>query len=397
MGDLGKRNPNEVFMRTYPGTYSPSKIFDGTPWDTKEMPELMDSQEGQFNQYLVPYKEFIFTYVDCKNTTLTVKDTIFLIRAVGDWGSDTVVYCRDSSSISLLRLFNDPMIDYPSIGFKPDLFPGGSVTATYWYDRGINYPDSYAPGTISGYPSLPEGSNKVNSDDMNSNIGYHYQWKPESGGIYCLFTSMDGIPDSGIMVVILKDPAVAQDYTAQLCKNSYDEYNTHFDLNAYTGLSVKWERPKSGGYANGLNDDNHKVDVFGSDHGTQKEYGLQRGVYKYAYTLPADCGPGGTGVLYLKVTNNIKVPQSKTVKFCISKLPASINVNNIFGIADRNLTWSPPQNVTYEGFNADTGVLDIAKYFSANEAVAQDLTFTSGGTGCVPAGKTVTISFVTSL
>jgi hypothetical protein len=373
-GDMGKRDPNLLFDRNFNGSYSPSTIGN-TGWSP--MTKNVIDGFGNPVALTVFWKEFVYSGKDCKDKSYSVNDTLWITDNIGFWGWDTVTYCRDTAMVALAALWED--VDYsPNIDMKPILFP----TASHWYDNGLGV-KPYDAGTTDGTPSLAAGDYQINSDIMKSNVGYHYLWRvdPGASSVECLVDD-DGIPDSGYMVVIVTDPAIAQDYTAQLCKPSYA--SAKFDLNLYTGLNVIWKQPSSGGSAAGL-ENNHDVDI-------DKVYA---GTYKYAYELPALCGPGGKGVFYLKVTDKIKTPSSKTVLYCVDKLPASINVNDVLGVAVAGLEWSGPA----VGFNTTTGILDVAAFTNANGAGAQDIVFTvSSGDSCgVPATTTVTVKFVTGL
>jgi hypothetical protein len=388
VGDLGKRKVYEVFQRDkqgYAGTYNPATINEGafTP--------IPGSYKINGHDVTGVYKEYVFTPTAPCVKNGPVRDTIyFLDKGIGYWDKSTVTYCRDSTEVSLQKLWG--YITTP----KPDLFQNGANTSSYWEDRGIKDPfvAPYDHGTIisasnpSGQnPSLPAGTYSLLMSIMKSNVGYQYLWRPDPASFPCL-VDVNGIPDSGIMVVILKDPAIAQDYTAQLCKDSYAA--TKFYLNPYTGLDVDWKQPLSGGNAAGLE---------GRD--TVVIAKVPKGTYKYAYELPANCGPGGKGVFYLKVTDKIKVPTSKTVKFCVDKLPATINVNDVLGVAVSSLKWKAEINSTAlsTGFS-DSGILDVNAFVGTYGSGAQNIVFTvtSGGDcGVVNNTTTVTVQFVTTI
>jgi hypothetical protein len=391
VGTKGERSPNFFFDRNYGGTYLPATL-ESTGW-TKVTKHVIDGS-GNPKDIETAWKEFVYSGKDCKDKSYSVNDTLWITGPVGYWGMDTVTYCRDTSNLSLYKLWmHEDQIDYPNIGGKPaGLFVDGAPTGSNWYDRGVKAPytpSTYDEGTTTGAKSLADGDYSVNQDIMKSNIGYHYLWRVN--GVSCLVDPITGIPDSGIMVVILKDPALAQDYTAQLCRSSYGQ----FDLNLYTGLNVTWKQPASGGLASGL-ENGHIVDITNGNSGN----GVYGGTYKYAYELPADCGTGGKGVFYLKVTDKIKTPSSKTVSYCINKLPASINVNDVLGVAVESLTWSIGTPVSAEIFNTGTGVLDVPAFINATNSSPQDIVFTVNNSGdlCgVANATTVTVKFVTSL
>jgi hypothetical protein len=292
--------------------------------------------------------------------TDAVFDTLYLYASSSPsgkyWGEDQLIYCRLALSANIYDLYD----------LIPHSKPGITVGNSYWYDRNLGKvppftfgPNNYA--TLSGKSSIgiPDNitgdahystyapTNMVNIADLKSNIQYHYLWQLDPG-IFPCFINLAGEPDSGTMVLIVQDPAIARDYTAQLCKHSYLIANDFFDLNSYSGLNVTWQ-PKGAPTLN----DNYKFSVSSISPGT----------YKYSYTIPPGCGPGGTGVFYIKVTNNINIPQTKTVKYCVEKLPATININDILGVGVNGLTWTP---TNLDGFDSNTGILDIAAYAIAH-------------------------------
>jgi hypothetical protein len=400
VGDLGNRHPKDIFGRTGV-TYEYSTLKGGAATWT----------DITIGGKTVAKGVFTFTYSTCKpapNHEGESSDTLYLITESfapnSYWDKDTITYCRDSASIDIFKLYFDSVIDYPNI---PVGKPALTSTGSYWYDRDLGQtpiPDAIGDySTTTGYPSLkinPIGKNgkgtDVQMDIMKSNVAYNYLWRVDPAAFPCLTTSA-GVPDSGTMVVIIHDPAVAQDYTAQLCNNSYESSGNGFDLNAYTGLNVKWIPVLSPA----LNTDNATLPV----NTPGKVY---TGTYKYQYVLPPICGPGGTGVFYIKVTDKIKSPVSKTVKYCINKLPASINVNDVLGVAVDGLKWTvkradgivvTPTGTVNAGFIAD-GILDISAYTNAHGAGQQTLLFEvdSATVDCgVSSSTKLTIQFVTVL
>jgi hypothetical protein len=382
LGDLGKRDPNDIFQRSYAGTYAPATIADFTAWDT----ELIGGEP-------LPYRAYTYTYTPCDGGSATVIDTLWLIKHQGDWGFDTVVYCRpNTENISLAMLWGDEQIDYPNIlGGKKQpsvsqMFPAGS----YWEDKGIKnlktVPHTYDAGTTDGVSSLILSSKTLRSNKMNLSIAYNYLWRVEGGAIDCLVDPVTGLADSGVMVVILKDPAIAQDYTAQLCKPSYTSGSKIFSLNQYAGLNVVW----SGG-AGRVSATDGDVDIDA----------ISKNTYKYSYELTGFCGTG-TGVFYLKVTDKIKTPSSKTVKFCYRKLPGAINLNDILGVAVNGVTWQSSEALTSaDGFYSSTGILNIPEYVTSkgmDPGSLPTLEFTTVGSQCgVTADTKVTIEFVDDL
>jgi hypothetical protein len=370
----GNESPNIVFNRIIPGTYIPDSI-GSTGW-TKRTVNGKDTY----------WKSYQFKYKDCDNSEKSTFDTLYLLQPQGNWGIDTLSLCRDSASYSVFTLYNDEQIDYPRIPVaKPYLIASNSL----WFDRGTNNQAAPATnyGTVDGNSSL-NGYN-IASDNLKSNVAYHYMWRP--AGIPCLVTPA-GVIDSGKIVFILKDKSYAQDYTAQLCKIPGYE----LDLSAYAQLSTSWDRLAK----LGLKDDKQVVRIDS----------LPIGTYKYGYELLPGCGPGGKGVFYIKVTDKIKSPKSKTVVFCYKRLPAGINANDILGVAVNGLKWkatsttgvgSITTTLTGEyGFDSNTGILDITQYVAKLDAKAGDsIVFeVTSGDGCgVTTGTTVTIKLVDNI
>jgi hypothetical protein len=360
------------------GTYSPATIGAGT-WSVFN-PLESDPAKKMW------YKTFTFAYKDCNDNPMTVRDSLVLLPENGsvqhygkeNWGSDTVVSCRLDivGGKDVYYFYNDPQIDYPLITsqfplVKPWLGDANSPKAR-WYDRGLN-------GSTPTSPSTLENDINVLTDKMSSSVGYHYMWRADAGELPCLVGPGPGyLPDSGYVVVIIQDPIAAQDYTAQLCQGSFTK---KFSLAKYTGLNIQWQTGAQ------LNPGKDSIDVSK----------LTPGTHKYTYHLVPGCGPGGDGVLYLKVTDKIKVSSSKTVTYCKEKLPASINLNDVLNVAVEGLTWSYSGG-TLAGFSND-GILDIGAYAAAHGNGEATLTFTvAGGNSCgVNIGTALTIKFVSNI
>jgi hypothetical protein len=331
-----------------------------------------------------------FKYTDCglPATVRYTYDTLFIIKSVQDapvdednWGWDTVKYCRTPGTLSIYDLYNDPQIDYPLIPYAK---PGLQIGDSYWYDRGTTGtgvgPNPTTAGTKSGNNSLL--GTQVNLDDMKSSTGYHYLWRPDASAYPCLISQdrPDHAIDSGYIVVILQDPAVAADYRAQMCL----AYLTNpFDLNAFTGLEgADWKYAGNPIGTAGV--------LSSANLGT-----LNQGTHKLTYDLAATCGAGGRGVFYLKITPSIKVPANKTVTYCVDKLPSSINFNELLGIVDANVVWTSAAT----GFNATTGILDISQYQASHGGGVSTETFTAtpGAGSCFTGATTITLKVRTDV
>jgi hypothetical protein len=371
--DYTTKHPSVIFDRSIAGEYQPATIGAATP------------VSKIINGTTVYVKEFTFRYKECGTPIVykTVKDTLFLLpqnlTASGrDWGRDTIISCRRPGPESIFTFYNDSIIDYPNgYGGKLDLNNGNS----YWFDYGLTGKTPIQYGTISGGPSLHEGSYEVLVDSLKSTMGYNYLWKPDAGAFPCL-VGADGKIDSGILVVIIQDEIVAQDYTAQLCKATYS--GKKFSLAQYTGLpdGLTW----TGSQINAPDKDSIVISA------------LSEGTHKYTYDLKSTCGPGGKGVFYIKVGKTVKVSASKTVYYCVEKLPASINLNDVLNIAVNGLTWKVSGGGTIAGFNANTGILDIPAYSTINNPDGDEvLEFEIDqipANSCVNSGVKLTLKFV---
>jgi hypothetical protein len=326
---------------------------------------------------------------DCQGNPHKVYDTLYIRPVLTGAGSsnlgiDTVVDCRKPGKQDILDVF-----------YKETSYPGGKPILTqneaHWKDLGIDTTGNYVnylPGTTTGTTSLIASS--LYEDIMVTSTAYHYRWTYEpTGNKGDCFTGPDGVPANGIMVVILQDPVAAQDYTAQLCSDSYPAANPTFDLNLYTGLNVaQW---KQQGVATPIG---HTINV------PALAANISSYTYKFYYDVESGCvaaGSGKSGVFYIKITSKVKAPALKEVKYCISKLPTSINLNDVLGVAVNGLSWTA--SGTVEGFNGTTGILDILEYRSAHPGFgATTLTFTaSASAGCGVGGNVVKISFVNNL
>jgi hypothetical protein len=374
-------NPNILFKRNnIKGTYSPDKI--------KDAPTV------QANGKKV--KVFDFTYnSNCDgHTTNTITDSLYLLQnnvTAQNWDRDTVIVCRSPGPQSIFTFYNDSLIDYPKSTGKLPL----DLSNSYWYDRGLTGIDGALTskyGTISGEPSLRAGSYEVSVDLLKSNMGYHYLWHPDPGAFPCLLGG-GGMVDSGYVVVIVEDEIVAQDYTVQLCESSY--YPGSFSFGEYTGMNVTWEAPY-GDALEGPHKDMLSISKLG------------KGTHKFKYKMLPKCGPGGTGVFYVKIGPAVKVASSKTVKYCINKLPAMINLNDVLNIAVNGLKWDFNYHNSTSGItiNSDifgeNGILDIRKFSLANHSkMNNDITLEfevkhSPGCGINPGTKLV-LKFVDNI
>lgn len=381
---LANSDPNIIFERTnVTGSYSPTTIGAAPSSDV--------TVGGQ----TLKKKVFTFSYTECGGGGIkTVTDELYLLpnyesgQNATNWGSDTVIVCRTPGVKSIFTFYNDSLINYPLVGKgKLDL----NLSNSYWFDRGLTGKDGLLTGiygTINGGPSLHDGSYDVLVDSLRSNMGYHYLWRPDAGAFPCLVDE-NGYIDTGIVVVIIQDEIVAQDYTAQLCQDSY--LGSHLSLNKYTGLNVAW----SGlGIIN-----NDSIDVSFAGKGT----------HKYTYNIPPKCGPGGPGVFYVKISPVVKVASSKTVRYCISKLPAMINLNDVLNVAVKGLEWNFNASESTNGltinsdiFNPETGILNILEFSPENQTILNSdvkLVFkVNANSGCgISAGTTVVLEFVSSI
>jgi hypothetical protein len=373
-------NPNVIFNRNSiaGGFYTPSQI--------KDAPSV-NGLNG------IKKKGFTFTYPECgAGGNKTVQDTLYLIpdkepgEVALNWDRDTVTVCRRPGTKSIYDFYNDPEINYPKIlathGLvKPDLDP----TNSSWYDRGTSGTDGALTGvygTKTNVTSLVDGVD-VLIPELRSNAGYNYLWVPDAGAFPCLVDD-DGKIDTGYIVVVITDEAIAQDYTAQLCQPTYA--GKKFSLAEYTGLTglTTWDGP---GVVN-----NDSIDISTVAEGT----------HKYTYELGAGCGPGGKGVFYIKVGKRVKIASSKTVRYCKDNLPARINLNDVLNIAVQEIEWEyvsgTVNNVALvappTGFTKD-GLFNILEYNGAHTGEAT-LTFkikTVPAGSCVNVDATLTLVF----
>jgi hypothetical protein len=377
---LGNRNPLVVFQRT--------SLPNGAYYDAASGGNILTNIKGWTTaEQTAGKKLYYYRYNDCEtppNSHLIV-DTLKVINelpyADGNVGIDTVNYCRIPGSLSIVDVFNSDAWYL----YQPVLNPDGSDS--YWSDRGIYDKDLSAVippntdfGTSTSYPSLV--GHTVNFDIMKSSIGYYYKWNVDNSVHEC-FVGQDGTPGNGTLVIILQDPFVAQDYTAQLCVNSYAS-NAQFNLNEYTGLTVQWDGP----YISATKD-------------YIEPNGLLKSTYKYKYDVPPVCGAGGKGVLYVKVTDKVKTPVSKNVKYCIDKLPGAINLNDVLGVAVDGLKWKAAAGTTIAGDSFNGTVLDVGLYFSnpANTATTLKFEFDAppGDLCGISTSTTLTLEFTGTL
>jgi hypothetical protein len=313
-----------------------------------------------------------------------------------NWGRDTVIVCRTPGIKSIFTFYNNSAIDYPNIPIgKLDL----DNTNSYWFDRGLTGTDGDLTskyGTLDGTTSLV--SYDVLVDNLVSNLGYNYLWRPDGGAYPCLVDE-NGKIDTGIIVVMIQDEYVAQDFTAQLCEASYTKAANAEDkklsLFDYTGLKLAW----TGGP--GLVPTNDSIDISKAGVGT----------HKYVYEAAADCGPGGKGVFYVKIAPRVKVSSSKTVTYCIQKPPARINLNDVLNIAVQGITWAFNSTNSTSGvnmssaaiFDTSKGILNILEFGKANEDLFKNpitLEFNISGVGnntCVSTGTKLILKFVTNI
>jgi hypothetical protein len=390
--------PKDLFDRkNIPGTYDVNEVYT----NFGGLEDITGTITGIASTIKVYKRVFTFTYDDkCatpEETNLKVKDSIIFIEkfhANPNWGRDTAVFCRGEivgTQASIFEFYNNAQIDYPLIGI-PKL-PLDN-TNSYWYDRGIRDKDNKpgGNGTVHNVPSLPENTYDVLVEELKANVGYNYLWRLSLTKFPC-FVDADNNPDSGYIVVIIQDPLLAQDYTSQLCKKSYGNTGK-FSLAQYTGLrGIQWS----------------SINIPNSALSASKDTvyigSLTPNTYKLKYNLPAStCSIGGDGVFYLKVSDRVVVPQSKTVTFCVEKLPAQINLNDVLNISVNGLVWQyvpvtsngSPASLGSE-FNTTTGILDVNQYTTAHGSGVVELKFKTvvpgGVNSCITDGQELTIKF----
>jgi hypothetical protein len=355
-GANGLRNPAvaELFNRTVSGSYAPATVGGGT-WTAYG--------DGRF------YKWFVYTYKSCATGggNLTVYDTLFLTPGVGgngDWGVDTVVLCRQGSTADLYNIYSSVQ------GGGPALL----TTNSYWKDYGVSNDSPVTNyGTIDNGTSIT-GIHTIDLDNMLASAGYYYKWELDAAS-NCF------AGDSGKIVVILTDPFVASDYRVQVCNK-----DAEFDIAAYTGISddAAWTSiPSTLSLSNG------KITWPAGTKST----------YKLEYNLSAGCGAAGGAVLYLKLTDVLTIAGSVEEIYCKTKLPASINLNELLGISNAgSWTYTSGGNVTDAWTVA--GIVDCSKLLALNPINALTgankidfvFTFTPDPSTCITGTRTVTIS-----
>ncbi|MDR2424176.1 MAG: hypothetical protein LBD59_05565 [Prevotellaceae bacterium] len=345
------------------GYYSPADLaHTSNPW----------TQVGTTNVYWAAYT---YTYKDCQGNQKTVVDSLYLTESPANhyWGDDTATYCRSGAPVTL-NLYN--LYNSAAGSLKPQLI----TTNSYWYEKGQVVSGSYPSYTYS--PPVPGslvGAYEVNTDPaiLSANIGYHYKWLIDQGA-NCF------AGDSGRLVLILQDPFAGKDYAGQVCSAA----TTTVDLEAYTGITgATWNAIVGGTPTSVAN---------------AKTVTLGTGTNIFTYTTAGGCGVATTSKVYLKNTANVKIPSSTKVKFCISKLPAAINLNEVLGLIDGGISWSAGTatgvTVNAAGYNATTGVIEIGTYSpSLGANTSGTVTFTASNLTCGINSATVTIEFVTSL
>ena len=337
------------------GRYTPADLQSQTTWTSK----------GN-NVY---HAVFRFDYKDCTGNTGYVDDTLVLRESPLDkfWDYDTATVCRTTTNINLVSLHNS------LANGKPIL----DATSSFWNELGRRDAGSHPDYTYFTPDGTWDGLSRISIDPtkLSSNIGYHYQWQIDASA-NCF------AGDSGRLVIILQDPFAGKDYAGQLCGGN----NTKTNLEQYTGITgATWHIILNG-------NPTAIADATNAD--------VYIGTNIYTYKTLAGCGVSTTNKVYIKNTAHVKIPATTTVKFCITKLPSVINLNEVLGVID-GVTWSAPAytNVTANagGYNAATGIIDIGAYSPSLTASSGTATFTATGGTCVPTGTTVIIEFVTAL
>jgi hypothetical protein len=376
----GSANPNHYFKRNdldlngtgYEDSYSPTTVTDKTVWPIK------DTEHGKN----VPYKAYKYTYITpCGSET--VSDTLYLLdKAIGNWGVDTVAYCRTPGDKSIYAFYD--LIDEGKLPLDE--------SNSHWYDRGLTGKDWKTGddyGTTDGNPSLLNDK-WLRIDSMNASIGYHYLWQVDLGAdIFSCLVNNNSEGDSGYMVVIIQDKLVAQDYTAQLCGTSYSTLNWEFNVAKYTGIdkSITWY--SDAGFTSSATTDGVWTIPSTTDGKAKKN------TYKLYYGLSGTCSTG-KGVFYIKVGDVVKVSGSKEVLYCLKRLPAQINLNDVLNVAVGTLSWTA--DGVSDGFTSD-GILNVGTYVNKNGLTSASLTYTvdNGGDCGVAKGTKVTLKFVTDI
>lgn len=315
VGSLANRNPNVYFGRSA-GTYSPATI--GNNW-------------GGTSQ------SYVFTYVDCLGNAKTVTDVLQITSSPADqnWGRDTLFICRTQVA-NVVDLYN------LSQGITPiSLLPTNST----WADRGVTgtLPLVFGSSGASVF-SLPSS---VNIADAGANIGYNF--------LYRMDPSLCFGGDTGLFILMVHDPFKAVDFRTQLCTD-YLPSNS-FDLGAFTGIeNGSWR------YVGALAT---AIDPISNNQLTSAQLvRMGIGTHKLSYTVPAGCGGGGVGVMYIKIGGKASIPANVSERYCKRTLPSSINVNEVLGFsglpAGANNAWTL-ESVSNAGSSVSGGALAAAR------------------------------------
>jgi hypothetical protein len=359
------------------GQYTPDLVKNGT-WFL-----------GTTDTFMV----FEYAYRNCFGDPKIVKDTVYLLPDHGAqgyfWGKDTIVQCRPTGLRDLFALYMEPEIDYLSstagLPSGPWHKPALGINKAYWYERGKNYDHTSSNpidlGSVYGGPTMA-GSYILNYDNMASSIGYNYLWRPDPSKFPCIAS------DSGVMVVILNDLLQAADFRVQLCQK-FITAGAKFDLAAFTGIKgASWYY---GAYPNPVTSlVNDELEL------SNTTYTYGPGVHKLLYDVSSGCG-GGRATLFIKIANNVKIPTNITEKFCVSTLPATINLNEVIGLYDGSASWAATNigTATAAGFDSVTGIIDVGKF--GNAVYDYVFTLSPGSGSCFTSPIVVTLKFVTSI
>jgi hypothetical protein len=281
VGILADRSPNFYFGRG-PGTYNPATI--GNNWGGTS-------------------KIYTFSYTDCKGNSKTVSDVLSITTSPVDknWGRDTLKKCRTELG-NVADLYNLAQGIIP-ISVLP--------TSGTWQDRGITgtLPLTFGPSGISIF----DAPSNIDISAAGSNIGYQF--------LYRMDPSLCFGGDTGLFILVIQDEFKAVDFRTQLCT---DHLPNDFDLAAFTGIkSGTWK------YVGALAS---SVDPIANNALTSAQLNtMGAGTHKLTYSVPASCGGGGQGILYMKIGGKASIPASISERYCKTTLPSMINVNEIIG------------------------------------------------------------------
>ncbi|MDR1056900.1 MAG: hypothetical protein LBL90_14070 [Prevotellaceae bacterium] len=325
---------------------------------------------------------FEYKYPDCTDQSpqmLTVTDVLIITAddAAPQYLPAELTVCKPDLTADIMFLNTAYDLALPTV----KAYMGNK--AVHWYYVGPN-----KDGSSSSHPNPFVGGLNPSFDkrELSANVPYFFKFALDASAGVCSAGASD------TLTIIGFDGTSAGDGRLQVCLKDAT-YNLSEILGLKTSVAV-WD------YVPAVPVNGTPL-LSGSPQNTitVKESAPNAtlySTYKYAYNQsgPGACG-SSTGVFYLTVTENMVASTDITEAFCITSLPASVNMFYVMGIQVPG-AFTVTTGAAAPYFNTTTGILDIVSL--SNLGVADyDFEFAPTAGGCITNTIKIRISIVSSL